>query len=129
MKIGKKICLGILLSGSLLMLSGCGRELVRTEKIEDIGTVKDINYNSSYTTMMPICTGKSVTLVPQTHPEDYDTIVEYKGVQYNLGSPELYKYVKDNNKINKNVKCSIETEYYDDGTSRTQIVKVEGIDG
>lgn len=128
MKIGKKICLGILLSGTLL-LSGCGRELIRTEKIEDVGMVKSIDYSPSYTTMMPICTDKSVTIIPQNHPEDYDTIIEYKGVQYNLGSPKLYKYIKDNNKIKKDVKCSIETEYYDDGTSRTQIVKVEGIDG
>ena len=128
MKIGKKLCLGVLIAGSLLTITGCGKKLVRTEKIEGVGIVKSINYDAAYTTMMPVSTGKCITLIPQTHPDDYDTIIDYKGVEYNLGSSKLYNYIKDNNKLNKEVKCSIETAYYDDGTSRTDIVKVEGID-
>lgn len=128
MNIRKKICLTLLIAGSLITLTGCGREVVRTEKVEGTGIVKAIDYAPAYTTVVPVCTGKSTTIIPQTHPEDYDTIIDYKGVEYNLGSSKLYNYIKDNNKLNKEVKCSIETVYYDDGTSRTDIVKVEGID-
>lgn len=65
---------GIILCVTLFMLSGC-------KDIDDYigkeGIITGKEYQPAHTTLMPIYNGKTVMIVPQSHPEEYIFLISF----------------------------------------------------
>ena len=79
-------------------LTGC-QAIEKEEKIDVNATVTDIQYWSSYVTMMPIFNGKTTTLIPQTHPARYLVTISYEDVSETFNDRNLYENVKEGDTI------------------------------
>ena len=79
-------------------LTGC-QTIEKEEKIDVNATVTDIQYRSSYVTMMPIYNGKTTTLIPQTHPARYLVTISYEDVSETFNDRNLYENVKEGDTI------------------------------
>lgn len=79
-------------------LTGC-QIIEKEEKIDVNATVTDMQYRSSYVTMMPIYTGKTTTLIPQTHPARYLVTISYEDVSETFNNRNLYENVKEGDTI------------------------------
>lgn len=66
MKVNKIISILIII---LFLLTGCASELSDC-------TVIGKQYHKPYTTFMPVFNGKSTTIIPVYHPEEYVIIIE-----------------------------------------------------
>lgn len=75
-------------------LTGC-QTIEKEEKIDVNATVTDMQYQSSYVTMMPIYNGKTTTLIPQTHPARYLVTISYEDVSETFNDRNLYENVKE----------------------------------
>lgn len=81
-----------------IALTGC-QTIAREEKIDVNATVTDMQYRSSYVTMMPIYNGKTTTLIPQTHPARYLVTISYEDVSETFNNRNLYENVKKGDTI------------------------------
>ena len=77
----------------------CCQAIEKEEKIDVNATVTDIQYRSSYVTMMPIFNGKTTTLIPQTHPARYLVTISYEDVSETFNDRNLYENVKEGDTI------------------------------
>lgn len=79
-------------------LTGC-QTTEKEEKIDVNATVTDMQYQSSYVTMIPIFNGKTTTLIPQTHPARYLVTISYEDVSETFDNSTLYENVKEGDTI------------------------------
>lgn len=79
-------------------LTGC-QTVEKEEKIDVNATVTDMQYRSSYVTMVPIKSGKIRTFVPQTHPARYLVTISYEDVSKTFNNRDLYENVKEGDTI------------------------------
>lgn len=79
-------------------LTGC-HTIEKEEKIDVNATVTDMQYQSSYVTMMPIYNGKTTTLIPQSHPASYLVTISYEDVSETFNDRNLYENVKEGDTI------------------------------
>lgn len=119
----KRIIVATLLTSSIVMV-GCAKE-IKTETVKAKAIVKELEYDEAYTTTIPVSTDKSVMIVPQYHPAEYEVTVDYKGVDYEVDNEKAYKKVEG--KLYKPVDCEFTVKYYDDGTTKTTLNKIEGV--
>ena len=64
----------VVAGGMCLVLAGCVARY-SYESVE--ATVSDKQYTASYLTMMPVYTGKSTIMVPETQPAEYNITFSY----------------------------------------------------
>ena len=110
----------VIIFGISLLLTGCAEEINR-ETVSATAKVESVDYSPMW--MQPMYVNKITTFI--THPADWDTIINYNGVCYNLDNPSIYNYCLD--KIGKEVTIELLTIYYDDGTTYTEVISVGGV--
>ena len=98
----------ILLVVIMCILTGCQR--IAKEKTEVNGTVVDMQYQSSYKTLMIMSNGKSTALIPQIHPAQYLITISYKNVSETFDDEKLYKSVKEGDTIQVILEKSYDTD-------------------
>lgn len=79
-------------------LTGC-QTIEKEEKIDVNATVTDMQYRSSYVTMMTIYNDKTTTLIPKTHPARYLVTISYENVSETFNDKNLYENVKEGDTI------------------------------
>ena len=65
----------------------------KEETLSVTATITDKEHKKTYTTMMHITTGKTTTLIPQTHPEKFLVTVEYQNLTETFDDEDLYNSV------------------------------------
>ncbi len=106
-------------------MCGCSKEVGKEEFIDD-AVVKSTNYKPSYTTTSFILAGKAVVPIVSYHPPEYKIEIEYKGITYKKNNKEYYKQL--NGKLNHKIKCKFIKTYYDDNTSKIDLLEMGSID-
>lgn len=118
----KKVFFILLLSS--LLLTGCGRELVREENIVDSVVISEIKYkpSSTYTTFSKV----GSVMVPMTHtsPASYTVIFDYKGTKIQYKGKSIYNQFK--NKLNNSIECEMNMKVYDDNSFDIEIINFIG---
>lgn len=110
----KKMFMLIMVVLVMFTFAGC-RKVVETEQFNAEVLIMDTNYTGPIT--YPVKVGKVTTF--RTHPADYDTIVEYQGVEYNLDGREDYEIAKKHQ--NEKMSAIIEKVTYDNGTTEVSV--------
>ena len=99
----------------LSALSGCAK-VVSTETYEAPVRILSVDYRPAYSTPMKV--GKVMSVM--THPADYDVVVEYNGVEYELDSRDSYKAAENN--VGSAMQAVIEKVRYEDGDVRFKVL-------
>ncbi len=83
-----------------VVLTGCQSVTVR-EKIEVSATVTNMQYEASYTTLMPMYNAATRTtmLMPISHPAQYLVTITYESVSKTFDDQTLYESVKEGDTI------------------------------
>lgn len=81
-----------------MSLTGC-QTIEKEEKISVNATVTDMQYQSSYITMIPISNGKTTTFIQQVHPASYLVTISYGDVSETFNDKNLYENVKKGDHI------------------------------
>lgn len=79
-----------------VVLTGCQSVFVR-EKTEVSATVTEMQYEDSYTTLMPMYNAatKTTMLIPQSHSAQYLVTITYEGISETFDDKTLYESVKE----------------------------------
>lgn len=120
----KKILLFMTIASTLLMY-GCTKEVSKEEFIDE-AVVKSASYQPSYTTTSIVPAGKAVIPVTNHHPAVYRVEVEYRGVTYKENNKACYEKLKG--KIGYKIKCKFTKTYYDDNTSKINLLDIEDVE-
>ena len=102
------VILAVSMIGMVCMFTGCAKVVSQEEFTANVMVV-DVNFRAQ--TMTPVKSGQTTIFI--TNPADYDTIVEYAGVEYEIDTAAAYRVAKNN--IGKMVLANIEKTRYDDG--------------
>ena len=79
-------------------LTGC-EEIKKEEIINVDATVIDTQYQAMYTVFIPIFNGKSIIVIPQVHPAEYNVTISYEDVSKTFNDKNLFMSVKDGDTI------------------------------
>lgn len=101
-----------------LLLTGCGKEVIREKQFEDKAIVKEVEYIPRKTRIMS--TGK--TTVPRTISAKYYITLDYNGIIINENNEKMYNICKD--KLYEEVNCIFNKIDYDDGSSQIELIEV-----
>ena len=110
----KKILSIMMIICLTITLVGCAK-LVNTNHESVEVSIVDIHHRAAW--LQPMRCGKVTTFI--THPARYETIVEYKGIEYTINDSATYNKYKD--KIGQTTIGTLEIRTYDDGTVKYDI--------
>ena len=79
---------------SFSFLSKSLKRIEKEEKINVTATVSNMEYSSSYVTICPMFTGKTLICIPQMHPSCYLVTISYENVSETFDDINLYERVK-----------------------------------
>lgn len=94
----KRFILFVVIIMMCVALTGC-QTIEKEEKIDVNATVTDMQYRSSYVTMMPIYNGQTTIILPQTYPARYLVTISYEDVSKTFNDINLYENVKEGDTI------------------------------
>jgi len=93
----------------VMTMTGCAK-VVSEETYEAPVRIVDTDYDPPV--VRPMKSGS--VIIMQTTPADYDVVVEYAGVEYNIDSRDAYNMAKDN--VGSTMQATIVKTRYEDGT-------------
>ena len=114
----KKLLALVLSIGIIFSVVGCA-ECIGIEYRNVEVTIIDKFHRSMW--LQPIMYGKVRSFI--THPAVYRITVVYEGVEYAISGVDTYNKYKDH--ICEKAIGVIETSYYDDGTTKSVITRLE----
>lgn len=99
---------------------GCSKK-IRTDETDVVAKITNEQYTPTW--VQPIICGKVTTVV--THPATYEIDLEYNGSKYCITDEDTYNtYSKD---VGQTVNAKLKTDYYDNGTTKNDIVSINNI--
>ena len=84
----------------IVLFTGCCKTITK-EHVEVTGTVTQMQYKASYTTLIPIFNAatKTTTLIPQVHPAQHLVTITYGGISETFDNQTLYTTLKEGSNI------------------------------
>ena len=116
----KKITFISLIAIILILLTGCAECISTTESSVQVKVV-DSYYQPAYNSTIINPAIHTISVVP--HPAVYRITVEYDDCEYDIETSSAYK--KYHKKIGEYVNATLETNKYDDGTVRHDIISLD----
>ena len=116
----KKITFIPVITIILLLLTGCAK-CINTMESSVQAKVIDSYYQPAYNTTIMNPALHTISVVP--HPAIYRITVEYDYCEYDIETSSAYK--KYHKKIGEYDNATLETNKYDDGTVRHDIISLE----
>lgn len=116
----KKITFILVITIILLLLTGCAK-CINTMESSVQAKVIDSYYQPAYNTTIMNPALHTISVVP--HPAIYRITVEYDDCEYDIETSSAYK--KYHKKIGEYDNATLETNKYDDGTVRHDIISLE----